>query len=131
MCRFLPLIFLPASKPDGSTREPLFRALHTLAVDDRGGRARVFTRLFANLDEQGMVQPAERPVPGPKREIAVHRAPRRQVLGQGTPLATRGQHVEDAVQHLAHVHGAPAAAAPGRRDKGSTSAHSPSLRSLG
>jgi len=72
----------------------------------------------AGLDGQGVVRAPERPVPGPQRQVAVDRAPRRQVLGQGAPPAAGGQHVEDAVQHLAHVHRALAAAAPGRRDEG-------------
>src|SRR3954452_21430336 len=101
-------------------REPGFflGALDALAVDDRGGRASLPARPLAGLDEQGVVQAPERAVPGPQRQVAVDRAPRRQVLGQGAPLAAGGEDVEDAVQHLAHVHRALAAAAPGRRDEG-------------
>src|ERR1700692_81799 len=40
MCRFLPLIFLPASNPAGSIVDPFFRALHALAVEDRGSGTR-------------------------------------------------------------------------------------------
>src|SRR3712207_7844189 len=64
-----------------------------------------------------MAQAPARAVPGPEGEVVVHRALRGQALGQGAPLATRGQHVEDPVQHLAHVHRAPTAAAPARRDE--------------
>ena len=44
MWRFLPLIFLPASKPGGSIETPFFRALDALAVDDRGGVRGVWLR---------------------------------------------------------------------------------------
>ena len=46
------------------------------------------------------------------------RALRWQILGQGAPLAAGRQDVEEPVQHLAHVHRAPTAAALGRRDEG-------------
>src|SRR4051795_8887728 len=118
MCRFLPLTFLPASYPDGSMCAPLFRALDTLAVDDGCRRARLLAGPLADLDGQGVVQPPQRAVPGPQGQVVVHRAPRRQVLGQGAPLAPGGQDVEDAVQDLAHVHRALAAAALRRRDEG-------------
>ena len=65
-----------------------------------------------------MVQPPERAVPGPEREVVVDRALGRQVLGQSAPLAAGGEDVEDPVQDRAHVHRAPTAAALGRRDEG-------------
>src|ERR671928_968769 len=41
----------------------------------------------------------------PPYEPAVHGAPGRQVLGQGTPLASRAQHVKDAVENRPHSFG--------------------------
>src|SRR5829696_6589412 len=103
--------------PTDRRASPFSRALHALAVDDGHGRARLFARLLAHLDEEGMVQARERAVPGPQAEIVMHRALRRQILGQGAPLAARCQHIEDPVQHLAHIHPTPAAAALGGRDE--------------
>jgi len=48
-CRFLPLIFLPASYPADRCGPPFFGAFHALAVDDGGGRARVALLLLTAL----------------------------------------------------------------------------------
>ena len=42
--------------------------------------------------------------------------PRRQVLRQRLPLATRREHIEDCVENLANIHLAPTAATLGWRD---------------
>src|SRR5947209_6346815 len=59
----------------------------------------------------------QRAVPAPQAEIAVHRAARRQVLRDVAPLAAGAQHIHHAVDDLAHVDGALAAATLGRRDQ--------------
>src|SRR5262249_48662853 len=60
----------------------------------------------------------QRAIPGPQVEIGPYRALRRQVLGQRLPLAARRQHVENAVQNLAHIDRALAAAVLGGWDHG-------------
>jgi hypothetical protein len=45
-CRFLPLIFLPASYPAESSFAPLFRAFHGLVIDDGEGRCWVLAFQF-------------------------------------------------------------------------------------
>src|SRR5215510_5550738 len=98
--RLRPVIFLPASKPCGSSKAPFLRALDALAVDDCRGRARLPSRLLAY----------------PQVEIGPYCALRRKVFGQRLPLAAGPQHVENSVQNLAHVNRALAAAGLGRRD---------------
>ena len=57
-------------------------------------------------------------IPAPQVEIGPYRALRWQVFGQSLPLAAGRQHVEDAVQNLAHIDRALAAAVLGRWDHG-------------
>jgi len=48
--------------------------------------------------------------------VVMHRAPRRQVVGQQPPGATGSVEIEDAVDHFAHVHRAAAATGFGGGD---------------
>ena len=50
-----------------------------------------------------MVDPRQRAIPFPQTQIFMHRAPRRQILGQSPPLAASHQHIEHAVQNLADI----------------------------
>src|SRR5262249_36989167 len=118
MWRLRPLIFLPASKPCGRARPPFLRALGTLAVDDRRGRACLPSRLLAYRHIKRVMNALQRAIPGPQVEIGPYRALRRQVLGQRLPLAARRQHVENAVQNLAHIDRALAAAVLGGGEHG-------------
>src|SRR5271154_2593601 len=83
--------------PRRSPHSIFFGAFYALAVDDGGGRAGVAFALLATLDIKRVVDAIERAVVTPQVEIIVHRAPRRQVLGQRAPLATRAQDVHDPV----------------------------------
>ena len=94
------------------------RRLGTLIVDDVRARACFTARLLAHRDVKRMVDALQRAVPIPQLEIMVHRAFRRQILGQRLPLAAGPQDVENPVQDLAHIHRAFAAAMPGGRDHG-------------
>jgi hypothetical protein len=60
----------------------------------------------------------QRAIPTPEVEIGPYRALRRQVFGHRLPLATSRQHVENAVQNLAHIDRALAAAMLGWWDYG-------------
>src|SRR5580692_603340 len=64
-----------------------------------------------------MMDLLQRAVPAPQTEVAVHRTAWRQIFGDITPLAAGAQHIHHAVDDLAHVHRALAAAALGRRDQ--------------
>ena len=90
--------------------------LGALAVDDRGGGARLASFALARGDIKRMVEALQRAVPIPQREVVMRRALRRQVLRQGLPLAASREHVENRVQDLADVDIARPAAALGRRD---------------
>jgi hypothetical protein len=52
-----------------------FGALHTLAVDDGGGRARLAFGLLAAGNEERVMDAIERAVATPQDQIVVHRAP--------------------------------------------------------
>src|SRR6202163_4100490 len=118
MCRFLPLIFLPASYPCGSMHAPLFRAFHALAVDDGGSRTGFPLRLFATLLIKRVVDPFQRAVIGPQIEVAVDRAFRRQVFRDRAPLTAGREDVHEAAHHLTHDHCPLASARLAGRDQG-------------
>ena len=63
-----------------------------------------------------MVDAIERAVATPQDQIVMHRALRRQVLGQRTPLTTCAQDIHDAIHHITDVDRALVAAALGGRD---------------
>ena len=104
------------SRTDRS-ESPLFRALHALAVDHAGGRAGLPPRCLPALHIQRVMNPFDRAVIIPSRQIVVHCALRRQVLGQIAPLAARAQHIHHAVHHLPHHHPASPPAMFGRWDQ--------------
>src|SRR3954470_1162792 len=115
--RFLPLIFLPASKPCGSIQGPFFSALDTLAIDDgSGGAGFAFASLTA-LHIKRVMNAIERAVVAPQVEIVVHRAAWRQVFRDRPPLASRAQNIHYPIHHFALVDVALVAAAPSRRDQ--------------
>src|SRR5690348_1267015 len=115
-CRFLPLIFLPASNPCRSIECPLFRAFHALAIDHRCCRAGLSPALLATFDVERVMDALERAVIAPAIEVVVHRAFRGQVLRQSAPLAAGAQDIHQTVHDLTDVDGPPVAAALGRRD---------------
>ena len=79
------------------------RRLCALTVDDCRARAGFAARLLAHRHVQRMVDTLQRAVPIPQFEIMVHRAFRRQILGQRLPLPSGPQQIEKAVDNLAHV----------------------------
>jgi hypothetical protein len=114
--RFLPLIFLPASKPGGSILRPLFSALDALAVDDgRRGTGLALGPLAAEHVKR-VVQPLECAVVLPAAEAEIDGAARWQVLRDRPPLAASAQHIHQPVHHLAHVDGLLVTAALGSRN---------------
>src|SRR5271169_78760 len=94
-----------------------FCALHALAVDDRGGRARLARGGLAALRIKRVVDAIERAVPAPQVEIIVERRARRQVLGDRPPLTPGAQDLYQAVDDFAHDDMTPIAAALGRRNE--------------
>src|SRR5664279_6009426 len=86
MCRFLPLIFLPASYPCGSMHAPLFPRFSRSAVDDGGGRTGFPLRSFATLLIERVVDSFQCAVIRPQIEVVVDRAFRRQVFRDRAPL---------------------------------------------
>src|SRR5450432_1968564 len=117
MCRFLPLIFLPASYPFGSMHAPLFRAFHALAVDDGGGWTGFPLRSFATLLIERVVDSFQCAVICPQIEVVVDRASRRQIFRDRAPLTAGRENVHEAVHHLPHDHRALATASLAGRDQ--------------
>src|SRR5216683_2243140 len=101
MCRFLPLIFLPASYPCGSMHAPpFFCAFHALAVDDGSGRTGFPLLAFATLFIERVMDSLQRAVICPQIEVVVDRASRRQVFRDRAPLTSGRENVHQAVHHL-------------------------------
>src|ERR1035438_8675188 len=131
MCRFLPLIFLPASYPFGSMHAPFFRAFHALAVDDCGGWTgfplRSFATLliersfplrsFATLLIERIMDSFQCAVICPQIEVVVDRASRRQVFRDRAPLTAGRENIHEAVHHLPHDHRALTTASLAWRDQ--------------
>src|SRR6266852_421274 len=111
ICRFLPLISLPASNPCGSMQAPLFGAFHALAIDDASGGAGLPFHFLAAFDVQCMMDAIKRAVAMPPRKIVMQRAARRKVFWNIAPLAAGAQDIHDAVHDRAHVRSPLAAAA--------------------
>src|ERR1700688_4434193 len=103
MCRFLPLIFLPASYPCGSMHAPLFPRFSAVwVVDDGGGRPAFPLPSFATLLIERVVDSLQCAVICPQIEIVVDRAFRRQVFRNRAPLTAGRENVHQAVHHLPH-----------------------------
>src|ERR1700688_3913463 len=117
MCRFLPLIFLPASYPFGSMHAPFFCAFHALAVDDGGGWTGFPLRSFATLLIERVVDSFQCAVICPQIEVVVDRAFRWQVFRDRAPLTAGRENVHEAVDHLPHDHRALATASLAWRDQ--------------
>src|ERR1019366_6281306 len=117
MCRFLPLIFLPASYPCGSMQAPLFRAFHALAVDDGGGRTGFPLLSFATLLIKRVVDSFQCTLICPQIEVAIDRAFWRQVFRDRAPLTAGRENVHQAVHHLPHYYRPLASATLARRDQ--------------
>ena len=66
----------------------------------------------------------ERPVIIPAAEVIVHRAARRQVLGQRSPLTTRAQDIHQPVDYLSLIDGPLVTTSLGGRDQRPDNAHS-------
>src|SRR5450755_3288252 len=117
VCRFLPLIFLPASYPCGSMHAPFFCAFHALAVDDGGGRTGFPLLSVATLFIERVVDSSQRAVICPQIEVVVDRASRRQVFRDRAPLTAGRENVHETVHHLPHDHRALASASLARPDQ--------------
>src|SRR4030088_3061292 len=104
MCRFLPLIFLPASYPCGSMHAPFFCAFHALAVDDGGGRAGFPLGLFSTLLIERLMNSFQCTVIGPQIEVVVDRAFRGQIFRDRAPLTASRENIHEAVHHFPYDH---------------------------
>src|ERR1035441_4192768 len=98
-------------------RSAFFSAFHTLAVDDGGGGTGFASRLLATLLVKRVVDAIQGAVVPPQTEVPIHGAARRQVLGDVAPLASRAQHVHDAVDDIPRLNFTLAAPALRRRNE--------------
>jgi hypothetical protein len=64
-----------------------------------------------------MMDAIQRAIPVPQAEVIMHGASGRQVLGQRAPLAAGAEQIHHAVDHLAQIDAALAAAGLARRDQ--------------
>ena len=113
-CRLRPLTFLPASKPRG----PPASGHDALAVDDPRCWRRLAANLLPSRHEQGGLDRRPDAVLPEAAEIAVHRAPRRELTRQHAPWAAGAEQIQQRVQHLAQQGRPPPPAALGRRQQG-------------
>src|SRR5260370_40240488 len=111
ICRFLPLISLPASNPCESMRTPLFGAFHALTIDDAGGGAGVSFRLLAAFHVECVMNAIQHAVALPPNEVVMDCAARRKILRKVAPLAASAQDIHNSIHDLAHVCSPLAAAA--------------------
>jgi len=80
-----------------ATRAATFRGRRALAVDDAGARRRIAPQCPAGARHQSIADPAPGAIVAPAVEVSLHRRARREVLGQGTPLATGGQDIKNSL----------------------------------
>jgi len=99
--RFLPLIFFRHRSPPVRPRPPVFRALHALAVDDRGRRAGLAASQFSALYIERVVDAIESAIGLPAQEVIVHRAARRKIGRNRRPLTPGSQNIHDTVDNCA------------------------------
>src|SRR3954462_8065354 len=87
----------PRRSPAGRWRAPLFRALDALAVNDGRRRTSLAPGLLTTLDVERMMKSLHRSGVVPPTEIAVGGAGWGRVLRDRPALATRAEHVHQAV----------------------------------
>src|SRR5215471_13548902 len=92
-------------------------ALHALAVDDGRGRTGLTFLSLATFHIECVMNGLQRAVIIPQVKVTVDRAFRREVLRQIAPLASRREHVHNAVDDFAYVRGALAASLFRRMDQ--------------
>src|ERR1700712_2116645 len=112
-----PSAFCPHHSHADRSRPPFFRALDALAVNDGRGWAGFAVSQLAAFNIKRVVDAIERAVVGPAAEVVVHRAARRQILRQRSPLAAGAQEVHQTVDNSALVDRALVAAAFGGWDQ--------------
>src|ERR1700675_4528643 len=126
-----PCSSFPHRSHAGQSTPPFFRALDALTVDDGGARAGFSVGQLPTLYIERVMDAIERAVPSPQVKITVHRAARRQILRDRSPLATAAQHIHQTIDHLTHIHRALVPPRLADAISGSTNAHSSSVKSLG
>jgi hypothetical protein len=65
----------PHQSPAGRAQSPFLSSLGALAVDDRGGRARLAPLALARLDIERVVNALQRAAPVPQHEVVMRGAP--------------------------------------------------------
>ena len=100
--RLRPFVFFPPVVP---FRAAAMSRFDRLAIDPQGFRGRRGANFQSNFLPQGGVEFLPGAVESPVAELAVHRLPRRKVVGEHPPGAARSQVVEDGIDHLAEFAG--------------------------
>jgi hypothetical protein len=104
ICRFLRLIFFPASKPAGSINAPpFFCAFDALAINHSCRRDRFASIELAAQHIKRMMDPVDRAVICPEIKVSVNRAFRRQIYWYRPPLAAGRQNIHQAVDDFPQI----------------------------
>src|SRR6266568_8533857 len=88
-----------------ATNPSLLRRLHRLTVDDGRAGSRLAPLFLAHPFAQGGVHALPDPGVAPGAEVAPHRGPRRKLMRQGSPLASRAVQVQNGIDHFTHLGG--------------------------
>ncbi len=97
---------------------PFLARFHRLTVDDGRAGSRLASLLHPRLFPQRRVDALPGAIVAPRAKIAPDRRPRRKVMWQSPPLASRAVQIQDGIDHLAHVGRARMPAWLSRRDQG-------------
>lgn len=91
------------------------RRLHRLAVDDTDAGSGLATGLSPNLTTEPIMDLLPRAIQPEATVVIMHPAPRRELMRQLSPRATRAVQIQNCIDYLTHVDCAWASARPGRR----------------
>ncbi len=89
------------SCPHRSRAVPFFGRLDRLAIQDRRTGFGMSSFGLAQFAPQAVVNPLPCSVQAPCAKVGVDRFPRWQVMGNGTPLGTRSQHIQNGIHDFA------------------------------
>ncbi len=95
----------------------LLGRLHRLTIDDGRAGSRLAPLFLAHPFAQGGVHALPDPGVAPGAEVAPHRGPRRKLMRQGSPLASRAVQVQNGIDHFTHLGGSGVSPWLGRGDQ--------------
>src|SRR5215210_6603902 len=94
-----------------------FGRLHALAIDDARHGTGLAAFPFTRAHDQPLVEGLPQTAVPPSVEVALHRGPRRTILGEHPPLAPAGRDEQNGIHDRAQIDRARPSARPGRRQQ--------------